>query len=98
MKLGRKVKINRLQVLLEKSESIKNIFTDTISELEVVNNEIDEEVAAKTRRIEALQQERETLTATRSANEKMRTKMAVFLGLEDDSDKAVSVETETTQG
>lgn len=81
--------VSRLQMLLEKSEGIKNVFTDAMHELAAVNKEIDQEVVAKTQRIEALQSECSTLNETRCANEKMRSKMANFLGLEDNSDKEV---------
>lgn len=91
MKLVNKKKVTRLQMLLGRSEEIKNIFTHTMNDLQQVNEEIEREVENKIIKIEHLKLECSILNETKYNNEKMRSKMATLLGLEEDVEETASV-------
>lgn len=70
---------NTIISLKEKSDSIFNIFTSTVSQLEQVNNDIKIEKEIRSEQIQQLKDECEQLETTEKSNSSMINKINSFL-------------------
>lgn len=65
--------------LAKESAEIFNIFTETVSKLEVVNTEIEEERLIRVNQIQKLTAEIDILTKTSTSNLRMKEKITQFI-------------------
>ena len=68
-----------ITALQEKSANIIDVFTKTINDLETVNTEINTACVSRANKIAELAKEQETLIATRTANDKIISKLSLII-------------------
>jgi hypothetical protein len=70
---------NKLQKLENKSSKAVSVFQEAISGLEVINREVEKEMAVKSQKISKLEFELGELTVLRAANNRAIEKFELFL-------------------
>lgn len=69
----------KLQTLKEKSGKILDVFTKTVSDLTIVNQEIDQEREIKINELQLINQELTSLNDMKTSNDKVINKIKIIL-------------------
>lgn len=75
----KKIKISKSQYFTQRSEQIKKFFLETITDLRIVNDQIEEEIDSIDERVAILEVEKNYLTGVKEENEAMKEKLASFI-------------------
>jgi hypothetical protein len=72
-------KQTKLQILKDKSSKIIDVFTKTVSDLTVVNQEIDQEREVKINQLQEINQELTSLNDVKTSNDKIINRINTIL-------------------
>lgn len=79
MFFNKKKEVNKIEELRQESNSIFNVFKQTLSGLTENNSKVDEEISQREEKIEMLQQENLALELIKQDNDKLISKISDFL-------------------